>query len=178
MQSEAREELQKKPLQDDFFDFSDLPNYSDVAYLRRIIMHSCSNGTTGGGEFRCSQVYDQLLSHFKAYSNDEALQVLLLTFLHGAMLIGRPEVPLRFPAGTSAAPALPMGLLTAALQVLFATSFVFAAGASLLACVEAFVYAGSHGLPPLLLVVKRNVLCCCGLEFQGLKLALFVHLSV
>ncbi|CDJ62172.1 hypothetical protein, conserved [Eimeria necatrix] len=126
MQSEAREELQKKPLQDDFFDFSDLPNYSDVAYLRRIIMHSCSNGTTGGGEFRCSQVYDQLLSHFKAYSNDEALQVLLLTFLHGAMLIGRPEVPLRFPAGTPAAPALPMGLLTAALQ---AAGWAMGAGA-------------------------------------------------
>ncbi|CDJ36082.1 uncharacterized protein EMH_0031790 [Eimeria mitis] len=119
LQSCGREEQQEQPLHDSFFDFSDLPNYGNVAYLRRIIMQSdSSNSSTSssGGELRCSQVYEQLLHQFKAYSNNEGLQLQLLTFLHGALLMGRPEVSLHLPPGILPVPTLPLGLLTAALQ--------------------------------------------------------------
>ncbi|CDI74072.1 hypothetical protein, conserved [Eimeria praecox] len=118
LQSCGREEQQEQPLQDAFFDFSDLPNYGDVTYLRRVILQSGSSNSSssGGGELRWSQVYEQLLRQFKAYSNNEGLQLQLLTFLHGALLIGRPEVSLHLPPGMLPVPTLPMGLLTAAFQ--------------------------------------------------------------
>ena len=125
LQSCGREEQQEQHLEDTFFDFSDLPNYGDVAYLRRVIMQSSSNNsssTTSGGELRWSHVYEQLLHQFKAYSNNEGLQLQLLTYLHGALLTGRPEVLLHLPPGMLPVPTLPLGLLTAALQVSFSVA--------------------------------------------------------
>ena len=122
LQSCCREEQQEQPLQDTFFDFSDLPNYGDLAYLRSIVVQSSSNTSTSNGSnrstLRWSQVYEQLLHQFRAYGNNEGLQLQLLTFLHGALLIGRPEVSLHLPPGMLPVPTLPMGLLAAALQVL------------------------------------------------------------
>ncbi|OEH77766.1 hypothetical protein cyc_04701 [Cyclospora cayetanensis] len=117
-QSDSREEQERQPLTDDFFDFSELPNYSDVEYLRCVLMGSTRNGSScsGSGKLGGSEVYSQLLHQFKAYHNNEGLQLQLLAFLHGAVLLGRSEVPLHFSTGMPRYEAMPTGLLTAALQ--------------------------------------------------------------
>ncbi|KAL8270900.1 hypothetical protein Esti_005194 [Eimeria stiedai] len=117
LQCESRDEQQQQPLTDDFFDLSALPNYADSGFLVKALTGSSSSSSGGGVDAnKPSEVYQQLLRQYGAYANNEGTQQQLLLYFHGALLLGRPEVPVHLKSQEALGSTLPGGLLKAAMQ--------------------------------------------------------------